>query len=164
MNRRTLLAYAPFAIAGVALTRCASTGGTATPIDTVGQQVVDDLDLAEETLPFLESGLTAAGLPVPAALVTALADVTDVANQVVASDTTAQAETVVQRIGGDVVAAANSVASLPDAPANVTKSAQAVVALWPVIQTAVGIITAGAAPGAMTADQARAVLRAALGK
>ncbi len=116
-----------------------------------------------------DAGLIAAGLAgafkdvsaVPGAVVAALTDLASAAEALADADTIAFAQPMVLRIEADMNALVAAVGALP-LPANAASAIQAAQVLLTVIEAGVNLlVTASAAPGAMTPQQARLVLAAA---
>jgi hypothetical protein len=113
----------------------------------------------------LGTTLKALNVTLPPQATTALADITAAASAIGSADTTAAAQPIVQRVATDVLAVAQAVLPLVPGGSAAYVAIEAAEVLVPAIETAVGLATnVGAAPGGMTPDQARLILRSAASK
>lgn len=159
MHRRSVLATIP-AIA-VALAGCASTNSTA----TISNEAVTDLNLIATALePLGDTVATMAGATpaIVAQVNTDVAQLAAAAQAVAPGISTAVAQPSVMTVASALQAIVNALQGFA-LPANVQSVLTAAEALLPLVQMAVGIAIAVAAPkaGAMTPAQARVVLAAA---
>ena len=124
----------------------------------ITQAVLSDIALVASGLVNVLPQLSAI-VGVPPSVAAIIADIKAVSGQLSANMTTTQAQPLVARIASDVQTLVQALIGIPLPPA-VSSALKAVQVLMPVIMVAVGLFApSAAAPGGMTPDQARAVLR-----
>ncbi len=156
LNRRMMLKTTGLMFAG-AVAACSTTGSlTPTTVATDITLIADGLATTFANIQFT----------LPAAVMTALADLKVEAAAIVSAETTAAAQPIVQRVVTDVTAVATATLSLLPAGSSAITVIQAALALLPGLETAVQLFTAaksGVAAG-IAPNAARAILKSAAKK